>query len=485
MPEIEIKLQVPEASRGAVSRAVHRGRVRRLRVSARYFDTPDRRLAIAGLVLRLRREGQRWVQAVKGSGDGLLERVEHEVELAPSRDAPAIDIARHDGTAEGRALRDALGSDAGPLALRFEVDMRRTLRDVRLGGTRIELAFDEGVLRAGSSTLPLCELEFELLQGAVEPLTAVAGRWAARHDLWLDVRSKAERGHWLAGGCGAAPVAKARLPSLSHRDSPDQALRACVRSALSQIAPNAAWLAAGSTQAEHVHQARVGLRRLTSVLREFGAWSDEIDARWLATAREVFGQLSATRDRDALSAWLWPALNEAGAPPLKLAHATATADPGAVFRAASTAQWLLEMLAFAHGTPAEADAADLRALARPPLAKLHRQVHRAGQMFATIDDQARHRARKRLKRLRYAADSLATLWPAKAWASYSRRLRVAQDALGRFQDLTVAEVQLREAARGDAGAAFGLGWIAARREQFIAEAGRALATIGKAPRFLR
>jgi inorganic triphosphatase YgiF len=221
------------------------------------------------------------------------------------------------------------------------------------------------------------------------------------------------------------------------------------------------------------------------VLREFGAWSDEVDARWLETAREVFGQLSATRDRDALSAWLWPALSEAGAPPLKLAHATATADPGMVFHGAATTQWLIELLAFAHGAPAAVDAADLLDLARPPLAKLHRQVHRAGQVFATIDDAARHRARKRLKRLRYTAEALSTLWPAKAWTAYAQRLRVAQDALGRFQDLTVAEVQLREAATQDPGAAFGLGWIAARREQFIAEAGQALAAIGKAPGFLR
>lgn len=485
MAEIEIKLQVPDTGRAAVSRALHRGQVSRARLRARYYDTPDHRLAAAGLALRLRREGRRWVQALKGTGDGLLERLEHEVPVTSSREAPALDIARHDGTPEGRRLRKALGDQADALALRFETDVRRTWREVRLGGTRIELAFDEGELRARDEALPVCEIEFELLQGSLEVMTAVAGRWAARHGLWLDTRSKAERGHWLADGRGAAPVAKAPVPSLHPAASLELALRACVLSAVSQIAPNASWLAAGHTQPEHVHQTRVGLRRLASVLREFGDWSGELDARWIETAREILGRLSGARDRDALSAWLWPALREAGAPPLALAQAGPADDPGAIFRAAPTTQWLLELLSFAHSTPPAAQARNLRTLSGPHLARLHRQLHRAGRTFEALEDEARHRARKRLKRLRYAAEALSSLWPAKAWAAYAGRLRDAQDALGRLQDITVAEGLLRDAAARDPGAAFGLGWIAAQRGQIVAEAGTALAAIGKTPKFLR
>jgi inorganic triphosphatase YgiF len=492
MPEIEIKLQVPAASRDAVARALHRGRVSRLRLAAQYFDTPDRRLAAAGLVLRLRREGRQWVQAVKGAGDGPLQRLEHEARIAgsSSRDAPALDLARHDGTPEGRALRRALGDEgAAALALQFQTDVQRTRREVRLGATRIELALDEGVLRAGDErTLPVCELEFELLQGPLAPMVALASRWAARHGLWFDARSKAERGQWLADGSGEAPVAKAKLPTIRRHAAADAALREGVRCALSQLVANASWLAAGSTQAEHVHQARVGLRRLRSLLREFGDWSEEVDARWLETAREVFGQLSAARDRDALAQWLWPTLHEAGAPPFTIEAAADAVDPGTVLRAATTTQWLLEMLAFAHGPAADASnarRADLRDLARAPLAKLHRQVQRAGRTFDTLDDQARHRARKRLKRLRYAAEAMSSLWPVASWAAYLPRLRDAQDALGRLQDVMVAEPMLRDAATREPGAAFGLGYIAARRGAFVADAGRALAAIGGLPAFLR
>jgi inorganic triphosphatase YgiF len=492
MPEIEIKLQVPEGSRAAVSRAMRRGRATGLHLVARYFDTPDRRLAAAGLALRLRREGRRWVQTVKGVGDGPMARLEHDAPIgaASSHTVPAIDLARHEGTDEGRTLRRALGADgAATLALRFETDVRRIRREVRLGATRIELAFDQGMLRAGDRSLPVCELELEWLHGPLEPMVALAGRWAARHDLWFDARSKAERGHWLAEGAGDAPVAKAGTPVLSGRVTPDAALRACVRSALAQVALNGAWLAEGSAQPEHVHQARVGLRRLTSVLREFGDWSPDFDARWIESARSIFGQLSAARDRDALDAWLWPALREADAPPFTLAAPPDAIYPGELSRAQATTQWLLELLSFAHGSPPpgdeRGDAPALRSRARKPLARLHRQVTRAGHQFDALEDEARHRARKRLKRLRYAAEALSALWPAREWRAYAQRLRAAQDALGRFQDLTVAEPLLREAAPREPGAAFGLGWIAAKRGEFIAAAGRAMVAIGPVPGFLR
>ena len=58
MTEIELKFQVPAESRAAVAAAVAgRGATARtLRLQAAYFDSPDGRLAAAGVALRLRRE---------------------------------------------------------------------------------------------------------------------------------------------------------------------------------------------------------------------------------------------------------------------------------------------------------------------------------------------------------------------------------------------------------------------------------------------
>lgn len=485
MLETELKLQVPTASRAAVLRALKRGRTTRVHLCAQYFDTADGRLAAAGLTVRVRREGGHWVQAVKGVGDGLLERLEHEVRLPAARVAPAFDPGLHAASPVDDVLRRALGGAAATLAPRFETDVWRTRRALRAGATRIEIAFDEGVLRAGERTLPVCELELELLGGPVSGLIDAAAHWAARHGLWVDLRSKAERGHWLAAGSANAPLTKTLMPIVARGAAPAAALRECVRCALTQVLANGSWLAAGAGEPEHVHQARVGLRRLTTLLREFGSWSSTVDPQWIEGARTVIRALSPARDRDALAAWLWPQLRAAGAPSLNLGDGTLPPDPALVFRGAATTQWVLQLMTFVQQPPALDGSGSVRALARPGLARLHRQIRRAGQVFHTLDDVQRHRARKRLKRLRYAAESLSALWPEKAWTEYVLRLRQAQEALGQLQDVAAAEGLLREAAARDVGAAFAMGWLAARREVIVAEAGRALGALGALPRFLR
>ena len=82
MTEIELKFQVPAESRAAVAAAVAgragAGQVQRLQ--AAYHDTAERALANAGVALRLRREGPRWVQTLKAIGGDAMTRLEHNVE---------------------------------------------------------------------------------------------------------------------------------------------------------------------------------------------------------------------------------------------------------------------------------------------------------------------------------------------------------------------------------------------------------------------
>ncbi len=488
MAEVEIKLQVPDAALPAVRCAVRRGRCAITRLRAIYADTPDARLAAAGWVLRLRQEGRVWVQAIKGPGDGALARFEHEVTLGARREVPAFDVARHADAPGLDAFLRALGDGAPRLAPVFETDVHRTHRLVRVRGAAVEIALDEGAILAGGRSTPVCELEFELKAGGVAPLTRLAAQWARRHGLWLDVQTKAERGARLARGQTVAAPTYAQTPRLASVMPPDAALRVCVRTVLVQVLRNAAAIASGHAGAEHVHQVRVGLRRLFSLQREFGAWSPAFDAALLDAPAHWFKQLGGTRDVDALAESLLPRLQADGAPPLNLRASLALAsgdDPVALFRDGQTTCGLLALLAFAHDAPAEEAPADLRALAAPALARLHRRLRRAGKTFEALDDEARHRARKQLKRLRYAAECLVDLWPEKAWLAYLRRLKTAQDALGHFQDLCVAR-ELFEAMRPPEPAAwFALGWIAARRRECIVQARQALCALGPKPGFLR
>src|SRR5258706_3426716 len=103
MQEIELKFQVPAARRAAVDAAVAGpAKAPRMRLQAAYFDTSDHVLAKAGLALRIRREGRRVVQTLKGLGEDGLTRAEHNVDLPPGRDPEGLaDPALHAGTPVG------------------------------------------------------------------------------------------------------------------------------------------------------------------------------------------------------------------------------------------------------------------------------------------------------------------------------------------------------------------------------------------------
>ncbi|WP_119287959.1 CYTH and CHAD domain-containing protein [Azohydromonas sediminis] len=498
MVEVELKLQVPPAQRDAVRRAVATASARTTRLQARYFDTPDRRLAAAGIALRLRREDSHWVQTLKARGDGVMARPEHNAVLPRTRGEPVLDVARHDGTPAGDALR-ATGVDATALQPLFATDVRRTHRRVRHGGAVVELAYDDGVLVAGERREPVAELELELVSGAPAALFALAARWIERHGLWLDVRTKAECGDLLARDERASPAVHATAPALRTGATPAEALRAMVRSCLDQILPNASVVAAGRHDAEHVHQLRVGLRRLRTALREFGDAAAEVDPAWEPALAAVFARLGAARDRDALAATLLPALAAAGAPVVALAPVADAEDPGQALREPAWNLLLLALIGFAHGDePAAApgaepswalppadDADALRRWMRQRLKRAHRRAVADAAAFATLPEDAQHRVRKRVKRLRYAVEFVAALYSAKAVARYLKRLRPAQEALGEYNDVLVAEAAFRELVASDPRAWFALGWLAARRAQCLAKCTRALQRLADAEPFWR
>ena len=306
--ETELKFQVPPAQGSALRRAVATASARTVRLQAFYADTPDHRLAAAGLALRLRKEGRLWVQTLKGRGDGLMRRLEHEVRLPLQTGAPALDPQRHAGSAAGDALALALG-DGAELHTLYGTDIRRLHRRVRHGGALIEIAYDHGRIVAGGRAVAVNEIEFELVSGPPAALPALAARWAARFGLWWDVRTKSERGFRLALGQDLVPAVKAGVAELPADAGPGDAWAAVLHSALAQALPNAAEIAAGTDAPEHLHQLRVALRRLRSALRWFAAWSSDaaaahaLESEW----REPFRRLGAARDADVLTHSLQPA----------------------------------------------------------------------------------------------------------------------------------------------------------------------------------
>lgn len=534
--EIEFKFHIPAGRLKAVEAALRRGTVVRTRLQARYFDTADQALAAQGIVLRLRKEGRRWVQTVKATGDNALHRLEHNVDLgaaAGSSAVPAIDPQRHQGTPVGDRLAKVLAASGAPLVERQSTDIVRLTRDVRTtgaGGAVVELALDVGKVVAHAGTpeqreSPVCELELELKRGDVRGLVALARRWSQQHGLWFSTVSKAERGARLLAKLDVVPAVKAETPRFAeekhdHKLDGRAIQQAVVASCLAQMLPNASEIAAGSSDEEQIHQLRIGIRRLRTALRELAGLDERTDlfngAEWEPPLVEAFRALGVLRDREQVLKLAQPQLRDAGAPefdPLAGDDAAAAhaPSPGEVVRAPAFQSVLVSLIGFtaaataaveaaAPKSDAEAteqtpspsgplDASDARRYLRKRLQHLHEQIVRDGRRFESLSSEDQHRTRKRLKRLRYLAEFVAPLFAdsddekKSAAERYLKRLRPAQDALGEFNDEAVAQALYREATARDARAWFAVGWFSARHASGAEACCRALGKIVKAPRF--
>ncbi len=495
MREVELKFQVPPAARKAVESAVAGPKaVRRIHLRAAYFDTPAGALAGAGLALRLRKEGRAWVQTLKGllpEGGGMI-RAEHNVLRAETGAAvPAIDPQLHADTAVGAALSNVLAQADGVLALVISTDIWRRIRTVRVTGGVVELAFDVGRIASCTTVpprqLPVCELEIELKRGHPQAVVTAAQRWVARHGLWLDTRSKAELGHLLSRNDAMAQARRAGEVTLSKSMTPAAALQAVLRSCLQQISVNASQIASGRHAPEHTHQLRVGLRRLRTALQFFdGAQlSEAIDApvrdQLAGDAAALFRQLGEARDRAAVAeplaielARALAAVGLSGEPP-ELSAFGAEVDPTVVVRQEGAQRLMLTLMSqlqrdSAASTPA-ADATTsepLRQRLAQRLTRWHRQVLVDAQAFETLDDEGRHRLRKRIKRLRYAVEFAASLFDGRGVRRYLKVLRALQERLGTVNDVAVGIALYSAALPADARALFALGWLASQRERALA-----------------
>ena len=259
--------------------------------------------------------------------------------------------------------------------------------------------------------------------------------------------------------------------------------------ASTRILGNASEVAAGNFTEEHVHQLRVGIRRLRTALRELSELAPGIGATWEAPLVAAFRQLGAYRDKDTVARAVRPQLQAAGAPTLDWHDAPdAAVDPRLAVRDAEFQAVLFQLIAFsvAAGSDRDNGAGDesVRKMVRGRLKKLHQRVLRDGKRFDALDEEAQHRVRKQLKRLRYLAEFVAPLFARQAVERFLERLRPAQDALGLHNDTAVAASLYEDAAkRADPQAWFAVGWLRARRADTAKTCRKALRKVGAAPPF--
>ncbi|MBL8581182.1 MAG: CHAD domain-containing protein, partial [Rhizobiaceae bacterium] len=310
MSEIELKLLLdPATAKGIWPQARSLGLAEKVPAARLlrtvYWDTPARALRRAGIVLRMRRDGRRWLQTVKcdGSLSGGLS-VTQECEVAAR--AGRLDIqAIPDEQVRDRVAALVLGAVLEPVC---ETAIRRASGLVRLAdGTAAELAVDIGRIIAGERSAELQEAEIELVEGNAARLFEIARMLLPVGALRFSRLAKSARCFLLAEeGFVEPPVAprNAVAPAIEAGQTVERAACSVLRECLEQVAANV--LAARDLDdPEAVHQLRVGLRRLRSALRVFagpvgGSAADALgaEARWLAA------EAGQVRDLDVAAAEL-------------------------------------------------------------------------------------------------------------------------------------------------------------------------------------
>jgi len=452
--ELELKLELtreelqrvrshPALGNLAVGQPVHRT------LRSIYFDTPDYRLRSLGIAFRLRAEGEQWLQTVEAgsshahtssdgvAGDGSLERPEPNLDLIPSRR-----MRRRIEKAVARSVLEPV----------FETIVERTTRQLHAAEGDLELALNEGVVRAGGLESSLCQAELELKSGRPECLLHTAAQLFAAAPARLANGNPAERGYSLALGRkanGQAIPQRAELPRLEAGHTCSHALALLVQSAAAQITANRTAVLE-TEDPDAAHQLRIGLRRLRSALLAFRPLSDTTAARELERhARVLARSVGELRDADVLIEEIYASVagtmrhdpGLAGLREALLAHRIRTRDR--VRSELCGQQWSVLQLYLALWPRTIEGGGELSVpvakFARLALKKRWRKVAASGERLDHLDVVERHAMRKALKTLRYTAEFFASLYPAPATRRFIKEIRSLQEEFGYLNDVVAAE----------------------------------------------
>ena len=267
-----------------------------------YYDTPGHDLVKNGYSYRVRQDGETWVATVKGMGTvegGLHRREEWNTSLPDQR--PNLLLL------EDETLRTRLASliKEQPLVPLMTTRFQRTLGIwEHSSGTQVEVALDQGVIETAKVQLPISEVELELKKGSSLELLELGEILSSHVSLVPSDTSKFHRGLQLLGLTDST----SSITASSHQKkllSKDQARTMTVAQAVSHMLAESFGSVISSFRTlhhepekpEHLHQLRVSLRRLRSLL---------------SFLRPVLHQTQAENLRNSLKDWSsrWSPLRE-------------------------------------------------------------------------------------------------------------------------------------------------------------------------------
>lgn len=424
-----------------------------------YYDTKDQALFNAGFSVRLRKDGAGWIQTVKTRSavkNGLSTVGEYECEV-PKKKLRLKAIPKKSARRAVKSLTK--GKTLKPV---YETAMARMSSIVSDGnGTLAEMSVDKGKIIAGNRSAKFSEAELELRQGEVASLYRLADDLLSSQTFSFSRLSKSDRGHLLAreGRIRVEPVPRRAVKvALESDQSAISARRDVFGECLNQISTNIEAVQ-NSDDPEGPHQLRIGLRRLRSALPIFAPITDREDIRYLRREAKWLGQkVGVLRDCDVAIVDIirqeaeahpdepgFRALDEA----LLRKTARARKKVRKLLGKRRVQKFLLNIARVCETRAAGSLAPVTGDLVQSQLGHCWDLAYEHGHDIENLTTDQRHELRKDLKRLRYAVEFAAPLYPGKSPRKFTKRLKALQSIFGELNDAAMIGDLLSDNKTGD------------------------------------
>jgi inorganic triphosphatase YgiF len=443
-------------------------------VTSIYYDSPDRKLQQHGISLCVEHRDTCRVQVLRRFGSVADHNQWRDIIASDGPDPLAPET--------GGRLRGLSDDELRPVC---RTQVRRACFTLGVGpSVEIKAIIDEGQISTavGDATELVCDLDLEMTRGE-DPaaLFDVALQLLDAAPLRITIPDHAKRGYRLGGGEIEATTAEPLnlISSMTVEAVLQTACRACLRHLLRNET------AALAGNAEAIHQMRVAVRRLRSVLAAVRSMLPDEQYQWLTDELKwLAGSLGPARDWDVFAMDLLAPVRSVPdiGPGLGNLVEMATQRQQAAYSAArkaiesrrysetmlKTARWS-ETSGWRDQRVSERSAPlfwPIAQIAPPLIERRWRQAIKRCKHFAGLSLDERHQVRIALKKLRYMIEFLESLFDPPSVKPITKRLRGLQEDLGHLNDVRTAQGLIKELARpaehdiSDMGVAAGvvLGW---------------------------
>lgn len=473
MNDIVLKFHIIKDKQPALIQSMQHENVEHTHIHSDYFDNDNYDLSQQDVSLKQQCIHHMWMQTLYLPTAHQLLCTQFQTPL-DSTQPKKIDVKQYQSHKKINPIaKNQLKELLRALKIQFEADYTRYSSMFKINKTKIRVLVDVGFFKIDEQHHEFTEIQFKLRQGHVKDFILFILPRIQRYDLWLDGRNKAQICYSLAQHHRVQVQTQFRL----HKESNTaHAVQDMLNNTLEHLLPNSAAIASGAFNDEHVHQARVAIRRIRSVLKTFAAWSKHIDPTWEAQFAHIFRQLGTQRDLDMIQNRILPQLEYVNAPPIHLPMVDASSNDqlSQVFQSYAFNALILSVLQFIYTPAQKKTKTDLKHQFKRDIQKLYHQVLRDAHYFSDYSIDERHTTRKRLKRLRYSIECIASIYPEAQVKQYLKILKPAQETLGIYNDLLVAEEVLTPFAVDQPNMLFALGWLKARQNELVYDANKQL-----------